>query len=225
LSAIHAAGVVHRDFKSDNVFLVPHATRPGLPPWRAVVVDFGLARSTAEEVRRSFPPGGVVVGTAAYMAPEQLLGEAVSPQSDIYALGVVLFEALTGTLPFPGRTFTDSAVRRVREAAPAPSSIRSDVPPLWDAIVGRCLARAPDDRFARVEEILEALGGAPLPRRTRQRVQKRWRGLLEVGAAVGVVALTATVLARRTTSPSPARPLPAAEGPGPRVETVDIGRR
>ncbi len=132
LGAAHRAGVVHRDLKPANVILVQ---RDG--DEHAVVTDFGTG-SSAREV--SALPPGVVVGTPAYMAPEQLRGEDVGPAADIYALGLVLHQMATGALP----------------PADGPAE---GLDPRWEAVIRRCLERDPRRRFARAEDVAEALAG------------------------------------------------------------------
>ena len=151
LAAAHQAGVVHRDFKPGNVMLV---TRDGVE--EAVVTDFGTARASRAGLH---PEPGPIIGTPAYMAPEQVAEEEVGPAADIYALGVVLYEMVTGTLPFAGDSALELALRRLHQDAPAPRSIVPDLDPLWDAVILRCLAREPARRFRRVEDVAEALLG------------------------------------------------------------------
>jgi predicted ATPase/serine/threonine protein kinase len=161
LEAAHAQGIVHRDFKSSNVLLVPDGAAE-----RVVVTDFGIARALERE--RSHDPEMMtaegLLGTPGYMAPEQVLGNHVTPATDIYALGVVLFEMLSGDLPFRRETPVATALARVSEAAPRLSSRRPGVDPTWDAVVATCLAREPVFRYAAVRDVFRALhGGAPAP--------------------------------------------------------------
>jgi predicted ATPase/tRNA A-37 threonylcarbamoyl transferase component Bud32 len=158
LEAAHAQGIVHRDFKSSNVLLVPDASAE-----RVVVTDFGIARALERE--RGRDPDMTAegfLGTPGYMAPEQVLGAHVTPATDIYALGVVLFEMLSGELPFRGDTPMATALARVSVPAPRLSSRCPGVDPTWDAVVATCLAREPVFRYAAVRDVLRALrGGAP----------------------------------------------------------------
>ena len=159
LGAAHQAGVVHRDFKPSNVMLV---TKDGGE--QAVVTDFGIARPA------SSGPGdhdlnqdtGPIVGTPAYMAPEQVRGEEVGPAADIYALGIVLYEMVTGAVPFTGDSAIELARRRLPEEPPSPRNIVADLDDRWDAVILRCLAREPRRRFGRAEEVAQALGGRTL---------------------------------------------------------------
>ena len=155
LGAAHRAGVVHRDFKSGNVMLVR-----GTAGERAVVTDFGVASAAAGstiavEKDRTQP----IVGTPAYMAPEQVRGEEVGPAADIYALGVVLYEMVTGRLPFEGRTAIEVAKQRLSQAAPSPRIVVKEVDDRWEAVILRCLAQKPGDRFGQAEEVAAALQG------------------------------------------------------------------
>jgi predicted ATPase/Tfp pilus assembly protein PilF len=162
LGAAHRAGVVHRDFKPDNVVLV---TRDGGE--QAVVTDFGIARAASRRAAGHDPSheAGPIVGTPAYMAPEQVRGEEVGPAADIYALGCVLYETVTGTVPFTGDSAIDVARRRLREEPPSPRRLVPDLDDRWEAVILRCLTRDPRRRFARAEEVADALGGsAPLER-------------------------------------------------------------
>jgi predicted ATPase/tRNA A-37 threonylcarbamoyl transferase component Bud32 len=158
LEAAHAQGIVHRDFKSSNVLLVPDG-----PADRVVVTDFGIARALERE--RSRDPEMTaegLLGTPGYMAPEQVLGEHVTPATDIYALGVVLFEMLSGELPFRRETPMATALARVSEAAPRLSTRRPGVDSTWDGVVATCLAREPVFRYAAVRDVIRALrGGTP----------------------------------------------------------------
>ena len=176
LEAAHAQGIVHRDFKSSNVLLVSDgwpmegmtAAAPdqkGGAAERVVVTDFGIARALERE--RSRDPDMTaegLLGTPGYMAPEQVLGGHVTPATDIYALGVVLFEMLSGELPFRRESPVATALARLSEAAPRLSSLRPGVDPTWDAVVATCLAREPVFRYAAVRDVVRGLqGGVPTP--------------------------------------------------------------
>jgi len=146
LTAAHAAGIVHRDIKPDNVLMAVD---------RVVVTDFGIARSNVED------PGalrtGVPMGTPAYMAPEQVAGRALSARTDLYALGVMLFELLTGQQPWTGDGVYAVALRRLQEPPPDPRGLSPDLPDLAAEVVLRCMAMDPQDRFASAEEVAESL--------------------------------------------------------------------
>jgi len=160
LHAAHQVGVVHRDLKPGNVVLAEG--RGGV---RAVVTDFGLARREKGEDPRGITLTGAagVVGTPAYLAPEQVEGKESTPAVDIYALGIVLYEMLTGTVPFLGDNALSTAVKRLQEA---PLSPRVHVPGLaanWEAAILRCLARDPAARFATAPDLVEALTRTQAP--------------------------------------------------------------
>src|SRR5262249_34935679 len=142
LAAVHSVGVVHRDFKSDNVFLV----RGDSGNERAVVMDFGLARAL-ERRGDNRSTGRVLIGAPAYMAPEQVEGKAITKAVDVYAFGVVAFELLTGRVPFVADSAAAVALARLQRGAPSPSSIVADVEKDWDALIQRCLRRAPEQRY------------------------------------------------------------------------------
>ena len=158
LVAAHAAGVVHRDLKPANVLI----ERSG----RVVLTDFGIARALSDEAMGARTQG--VVGTPLYMAPEQLTGAQVDVRADLYALGLMLFEMLTGQLPFAGETALAAALARLTQPAPDPRSVRLHdpsglvkqvVPDALAELVLRCLAQKPDDRPASAAEVAERLRG------------------------------------------------------------------
>jgi hypothetical protein len=177
LGAVHAAGIVHRDFKSDNVFLVPS---PGGGE-RVVVMDLGLARRQDLGGSGAVLTGGAVVGTLDYMAPEQLEGAPPGPGADVYALGVVMFEMITGKRPFAAATAIATALKRFREPAPLPSEAAAGVDASLDAIVMGCLEMDPARRTASVDDVRRALERPAAPPARRRR---RW-ALLAAGVVVG----------------------------------------
>jgi len=182
LETIHRAGIIHRDLKSRNVML---ASRNGATC--AVLMDFGLARefasaATAETSTFATRPGGIV-GTPAYMAPEQFEGAEVTPATDIYALGIVLYEILTGEHPFAASTTEGAAVARGRRPKPV-SVIRPEVPKHFDEVIEKCLAYEPGSRYQSARELAEALGAYPLS--TRELIEKRLAGRHRWGIFVGV---------------------------------------
>src|SRR5579884_3836190 len=137
LSFAHEHGLVHRDVKPQNVLL----SREG----EVKVTDFGIARSLGAD--RGLTQTGTVLGTGEYLAPEQARGEPVSPATDVYALGVVLWELLAGEVPFAGESFVAVALRHVREPVPSLRERRPDVSPRLAAAVERALAKEPARRF------------------------------------------------------------------------------
>ena len=136
LGFAHEQGLIHRDVKPQNVLIAPDG--------RVKVTDFGIARAVELE---GLTRTGTVLGTSEYVAPEQARGELVGPATDIYALGVVLFELLAGEVPFGGDSFVAIAMRHVNDPVPSIRSRRSDVSWRLDTAVARALAKQPDDRF------------------------------------------------------------------------------
>jgi CRP-like cAMP-binding protein len=150
LAAVHSAGLVHRDVKPANVLL----RSDGSP----VLTDFGLATTLAETaLRRRLTPTNVIVGTADYLAPEQIAGGPPDPRTDLYALGVTLYEMLAGYVPFAGRDPLET-LRSHQEEEPPP--LPPEVPPVVCAIVERALQKRPEARFDSASAMAAALGSA-----------------------------------------------------------------
>jgi eukaryotic-like serine/threonine-protein kinase len=144
----HEHGIVHRDIKPHNVIVDPAG--------RVRVLDFGIARAGASEITQT----GSVMGTAQYLSPEQAQGLEVTPASDIYSVGVVLYEMLTGRVPFEGDSAVAVALKQVSEQPSPPSSLNPAVPRALDLVVLRALAKEPGNRFASAEEFSRALDAA-----------------------------------------------------------------
>jgi tetratricopeptide (TPR) repeat protein/TolB-like protein len=211
LSAAHAAGVVHRDLKSNNVMLLDAGTDE--PP-RVVVTDFGLAYSigsgSTDDARVSV--AGEILGTPGYMAPEQIEGGPVTPATDIYALGVVLYEMMTGTRPFPADNALAEALLRMSGRATPPRAIVPELPTAWNDTILRCLERFPRDRFEHVDDVVRALGArVTVPRWARHRTR--------VGLAAAVVLAAAGFVSWRISNQDPANANAAAVAPVERLRT------
>lgn len=161
LDAAHAAGIIHRDFKPGNLMLVPEGGDSGGGdggPARVVITDFGLARRSAlDDI--SITTTGEAVGTPLYMAPEQVVtGQTpISAATDVYALGIVMYEMMTGELPFKGSTITVMALKRFREAAPSPRLVVPDLDARWERTILRCLERESKARYQRAGDVPIAL--------------------------------------------------------------------
>ncbi len=171
LAAAHAAGVVHRDLKPGNVMIVP---RPDGPP-RAVITDFGLARPASEDPHSTVRASSQIMGTPAYMAPEQVLGRSITPAADVYALGVVMYEMLTGATPFADESALTMAVRKIRGRPSSPVALAPGLSPAWARAILRCLEPDPRKRFRHVSDLLVAL-------EARSVASQRWRLMRRAGS-------------------------------------------
>ncbi len=209
LDAAHRAGVIHRDFKSRNVIVVERGGRP-----TAVVMDFGIAIAAAEDERGAHETGeGRFIGTPAYMAPEQVSGRPATAATDVYAFGVVLFEMMTGRMPFASDRVLEAITMRLTQSPPRPKSLVPALDGRWNDVILRCLAREPAARFASAQAAVGALV-APTSRWTR------WPA--RVGGSVAVAGLAAIVGARwmhAAKAPAAAPPVEVAAGGVP-AETV-----
>ncbi len=237
LGFAHRAGVVHRDVKVDNILFDDHGN--------AIVVDFGIARAAAEAAQETRT--NVVVGTPQYFAPEQARGMPVDGRTDVYALGVTLFRSATGRLPFEGEDWYVIAKQHVEVDAPSLRALNPAISPGFEAVVLRCLAKDPDDRYATAEELADALNrcaGQPMdassaptmavpaldlpgpvrvgiPTETSQTGQapNRWRRpALIAGGAAGVATIAAVLAMQGGGDVSGGTPVPE---PGPlRIDTL-----
>jgi serine/threonine protein kinase len=218
LDAAHAAGIVHADLKADNVIVCAPADSP-----RVVITDFGLARRyRAGSISSS--SAGMAGGTVGYMAPEHLDGRRPGPVGDIYSLGVVLFEMLTGKLPFPAKSPLAAAVASVTGAPPSLRD-RAGVPAWWDTVIRRCLDPSPERRFQQGAELVAALRS---PGRARSR-RRNWL-VLSAGLLLTIAAalVAVRVLDRRSTvAPVVAEPVvpprPPAVAPPPPSPALSTG--
>ncbi len=160
LAAAHAAGVIHRDFKTSNVMLVPAENDE--TDLRIVVTDFGLARPTVRGPTDTTTPltGETrIVGTADYMSPEQLYGEEISPASDVYSLGVVIFEMMTGEKPYSASNPMSLLAKRVSQPPAAPRQFAPGLDEHWESVILDCLKNDPGERLATPREVAVALAG------------------------------------------------------------------
>ncbi len=155
LAEAHAAGLVHRDLKPANLIVAQLGGQRDV----AKLLDFGLVEDLSAAIGDRLTRTGTVLGTPAYMSPEQAAGEsAVDARSDIYSLGALAFFALTGRPPFQGRTLGPILAAHRDEVAPPVTHIRPDVPADLSAVVARCLAKSPNDRYQSASELDRALG-------------------------------------------------------------------
>ncbi|MGF1468618.1 MAG: serine/threonine-protein kinase [Sandaracinaceae bacterium] len=200
MAAAHAAGIIHRDLKPENVVLV-RDPETGAPSSFVKILDFGVAKFQGAQVRLT--GAGRMVGTPEYMAPEQCTGGAVDVRTDIYALGVMLYEMLMGRLPFAGGTLEECVRQHLQDPPPAFRKVGPDieVPSGLEKVVRRCLAKAQDDRFGSMGELAAALAPflerdtTAIPLSSRRptvkaaRMSRRWAlGARAAGVLGGLVA-------------------------------------
>ncbi|MBU6450168.1 MAG: serine/threonine protein kinase [Cyanobacteria bacterium REEB67] len=150
LAYVHAKGIVHRDIKPSNIFLLDKAGSSGE---RVKVVDFGIVSFT--RTKSTGNQAEEIHGTPYYMSPEQCMGQPVDARSDIYSLGCTMFEALTGNLPFSGKSPTETMEMQVRQAAPTlrEKAGGKEFPAAWETIIAKTMAKDPADRYQTMEEI------------------------------------------------------------------------
>ena len=151
----HDNDVVHRDIKPENILLANG---------QAVVADFGVAHAICTGCLDSLGAAGALVGTAAYISPEQASEDNVDPRSDIYSLACVLHEMLTGEVPYNGQDVMSTVARHAFHPIPSVRKLRHDIPEVVDAAITKALAKSPDDRFPTAHVFGEALAGAVPPR-------------------------------------------------------------
>ena len=182
LSYAHRRGVIHRDIKPSNILVTAGGT--------VKVADFGIARIVEEDDGVGGP--GEIVGSARYMAPEQLMGKEATPRSDIYSVGVLLYHCLTGRLPFSGG-LRSLARQHIHEDPTPPRKLNPKISPQTEAVILKALAKDPDHRFPSAVAMLDAIDVEPLPRieRTAEvpRSGKSRRWLVLASTLVALVAL------------------------------------
>jgi serine/threonine-protein kinase len=197
LAFAHRHGIVHRDIKPHNIVVGSDG--------RLKVTDFGIARSGASQMTEV----GSIVGTAQYLSPEQARGAPVDPRSDLYSLGVVLYEMLTGAVPFAGETPVEIAMKHLSQVPKPPSELRPEVPHDLDAVVMRALAKDPEQRYGSAEEMDADLArvarGVAVSRETED-------AMTQVLAGAGVASAAQTMVTRPRSVAPPAPPVYRAPG-------------
>lgn len=201
VQAAHAAGVIHRDLKPSNVLI----DSPAGAPKRAVVTDFGLARVLTDGTA---PPNSTLtqtntqVGTLAYMSPEQLQGEPAAVKSDIYSLGLLMYEAVTGKRPFADGGPLASLLKRSTQTPAPPRQFAAELPPLWSSVILHCLNPDPELRPKSVLQVLEELDGRKAPPPRARRIKPTRRDWLWIGlGAAATAAVTTAVIERNSLAP------------------------
>ena len=194
---------MHRDVKPANV-LVPESGP-------VKVTDFGIAKAIGtDDLTRT----GTVMGTARYLSPEQVNGHATDARTDVYGLGLLLFEMLCGHPPFGGDTEIATAMARLTTSAPSVRADRPDAPAALDDIVHRCLARAPDARYESARGVHDALARLRAPQRARSTATSRLRSPSPRPAASTTAASDGSARARTASSGRAPAPVPAAKRKG-----------
>ena len=197
LAFAHRNGIVHRDIKPHNIVVGGDG--------RLKVTDFGIARSGASQMTEA----GSIVGTAQYLSPEQARGAPVDPRSDIYSLGVVLYEMLTGKVPFSGDTPVEIAMKHLSQVPEPPSKLRDGIPHDLDAVVMRALAKDPEQRYATAEEMDADLArvarGVAVSRETED-------AMTQVLSGAGISNAQTMIQRPRTTVSPPAPPVYRSPG-------------
>ena len=202
----HRHGIIHRDIKPHNILIGE----------RLKVTDFGIARAGASQMTEA----GSIMGTAQYLSPEQARGAPVTASSDLYSVGIVLYEMLTGKVPFSGDSAIEIAMKHLNDAPKPPSKIRPEIPEELDQVVLRALAKNPEDRYQTAEEFSEDLhrveAGLPLAPETADAATALLTGaaigLAGDGGSTEVLAGTAVTQPQSTAPQAPRRPPPY--GPG-----------
>ncbi|HYO58939.1 serine/threonine-protein kinase [Archangium sp.] len=156
LQATHARGIVHRDLKPENLFLLQRGHRPAF----VKVLDFGIAKLLDAEERGTDTGEGAIIGSADYMAPEQSRGDSLDGRADLYALGVIAYQLVTGRLPFVERSLTALLLAHQTKQPPSPASLNPGVPPALSSVILRALAKNPEDRYPSASTMRGALQGA-----------------------------------------------------------------
>ena len=228
LAAAHAEGVIHRDLKPHNILIDKTGT--------AYISDFGLAKSLLSS-DAAMTRSGELLGTPRYMAPEQVEGRHLDHRVDLYAFGLILYEMVTGTVPFQGDSAIQELLQRVQSKPPDPRVVNADTPASIAEVILRCLAKDPAERFQSADEILRALspdaGGATMTMNAQSRSQlsarlalpwwKQRAGRMTAGIAAALLVLAAAGAIYRSKLASRSGAVTTTSS-GPEAATPGTGR-
>jgi eukaryotic-like serine/threonine-protein kinase len=227
LQAVHDAGIIHRDLKTPNIMLEPNGV--------ARLMDFGIAKR--EDSEGGMTVTGQVVGTPEYMSPEQAQGQRIDARTDVYSLGIVAYEVLTGRVPFRGDTPISTILKHIHDPPPLDGPPADRLPASLRNVLRRALAKSPQERHPTAHALAEAIRGAHRPGHGQQplstealeattlvrprgprRERRRWVGVAVAAAALATAALWALLPARApTTEVTPAPAAPSSAPPSPAV--------
>jgi serine/threonine-protein kinase len=234
LTAAHAAGIVHRDLKPDNIYILKE--KAGRKDF-VKIVDFGISKFNALGAEGAMTQAGAVMGTPYYMSPEQArAANEVDERSDVYAIGVLMYQAVTGSVPFQGTTLTELLFKIVFEEAPHPSSIVPDLDEAFSTIVLKAMARDPGDRHPTASALREALtswregprapqAGAPLalPPASQRAVAPRAPEAAPLAAGTAILDASSNPFGQsQPHAPAPPPPRPLAQSA---AQPVDAARQ
>ena len=192
LDAAHVAGLVHRDVKPGNILVMPGAT--SALAGHAYLTDFGLTKSTGSDT--GLTKIGQFVGTPGYVAPEQIEGRGVDHRADVYALGCILYNCLSGDVPYPRDSTVASLWAHLKEPPPRLSEHRKGLPKGLDAVIARALAKSPDDRYQTCGALAQA---------AREAIETKGRRRVAAAGVAAGAAAAAVGADRRTGTRSPPR--------------------
>jgi serine/threonine-protein kinase len=195
LGFAHEQGLIHRDLKPDNILLRSDG--------RALIADFGIARAVSGHVAST--GDNMTIGTPQYLSPEQAQGRSIDQRADIYGLGVTLYKAATGDVPFTHSDWFELARMHVEDPPPSLRRKRPELSKHFERVVSRCLAKHPDDRYQTAAEFAADLGYDPTQRSTLDgdvasapRPNRRWRLIAAIGVGLIVLAVLVVLFIRRT---------------------------
>ena len=219
LGAAHKLGIIHRDLKPDNVFLINHH---GIPNF-VKILDFGLAKLLNEPDAKRLTKNGIIVGTPAFLSPEQIKGDPVDNRADIYALGLILYRMLCGALPFKAKTVVEMLRKQLMERPLPPSTIAPDAPIPAEAehVALKALEKNPEDRYQSTEELgraIAAVSANNLAGAVQIAVPSQLE-IVEAGDGENAIALGNARPPRDVTGPH----IPLQRGTGPNTPTVIDG--